>query len=88
MDLGADVAGADDDATLRCDGFGPRIGSAHRSRIGRALSGPGRIRVATFCRVGGIAYMFGPTGGYLLGFLAMARLVGLLGRPGLESDSF
>jgi biotin transport system substrate-specific component len=48
----------------------------------------GAFGLPLFAGGGGIAYMFGPTGGYLLGFLAMARLVGLLGRPGLESDSF
>jgi biotin transport system substrate-specific component len=36
----------------------------------------------------GLAYMLGPTGGYLLGFLAAAALVGWLAQKGADRNAF
>lgn len=44
----------------------------------------GALGLPVFAKGGGLAYMTGPTGGYLLGFLLAAWLVGKLAERGLD----
>lgn len=44
----------------------------------------GALGLPVFAAGGGLAYMAGPTGGYLLGFLAAAALVGYLAERGWD----
>ena len=77
QDQRADLAGAGDAAELcrRRSRRGLRL--AHRHGDGRRLSARGRRRPAGLRRpTAGIAYLMGPTGGFLLGFLPMAFIIG------------
>ena len=60
--------------------LGPRLGSA---TVGLYLL-QGAAGLPVFARGGGLAYMAGPTGGYLAGFLAAAWTVGTLARRGWD----
>jgi biotin transport system substrate-specific component len=44
----------------------------------------GALGLPVFAKGGGLAYMTGPTGGYLLGFLLAAWLVGRLAERGFD----
>lgn len=59
-------------------GYGFRLGST--TMLGYLLLGAAGAPV--FASGGGIAYMIGPTGGYLAGFLLATVVVGLLGDRG------
>lgn len=65
------------------------IGSAYGLRLGLVTllgyMALGAAGLAVFSGdAGGLAYMAGPTGGYLLGFVLAAALVGLLARRGWD----
>jgi biotin transport system substrate-specific component len=58
--------------------FGSRLAAG---AVGLYLA-QGALGLPVFASGGGIAQFFGPTGGYLLGFLGMAWLVGVLADRG------
>jgi len=62
------------------------IGAAYGARLAgvtlAAYLAQGAIGLPVFAGVGGLAYLAGPTGGYLVGFLAAAVLVGWLADRG------
>jgi|GEM_PF-30314 len=64
------------------------IGAAYGSTLGAATVlaylAQGAVGLPVFAKGGGLAYMMGPTGGYLLGFLVAAWLVGKLAERGLD----
>ena len=64
------------------------IGMAYGARLGAATIGlylaQGAVGLPVFASGGGLAYMAGPTGGYLLGFLIAAFVVGLLAQRGWD----
>jgi len=63
------------------------IGVAYGARLGGATVlaylAQGAVGLPVFAAGGGLAYLMGPTAGYLIGFLAAAVLVGLLAERGL-----
>ena len=64
------------------------IGITYGSRLGAATIvlylAEGAAGLPVFAGGGGIAYLLGPTGGYLLGFVIAAALVGWLGEHGWD----
>jgi biotin transport system substrate-specific component len=58
--------------------LGPRAGAASMATYLAA----GALGLPVFAAGGGIAYLLGPTGGYLVGFVPAAALVGALARRG------
>lgn len=64
------------------------IGAAYGSTLGAATVAvylaQGALGLPVFAKGGGLAYLSGPTGGYLLGFLLAAWLVGRLAERGLD----
>ncbi|PLX38104.1 MAG: biotin transporter BioY [Hyphomicrobiales bacterium] len=60
--------------------YGPRLGVA----TVLAYLAEGAIGLPVFAGGGGLAYMAGPTGGYLAGFIASAALVGMLAQRGFD----
>jgi biotin transport system substrate-specific component len=64
------------------------LGAAYGSTLGAATVlaylAQGAVGLPVFAKGGGLAYMMGPTGGYLLGFLVAAWLVGKLAERGLD----
>ena len=64
------------------------IGMAFGWRLGTATValylGQGALGLPVFAAGGGLAYLAGPTGGYLAGFLVAAALVGLLAERGWD----
>jgi biotin transport system substrate-specific component len=63
------------------------IGAAYGARLGGATLlaylAQGAVGLPVFAAGGGLAYLTGPTAGYLFGFLAAAVLVGWLAERGL-----
>jgi biotin transport system substrate-specific component len=63
------------------------IGATYGARLAGITLGSylaiGAVGLPVFASGGGIAYMFGPTGGYLLGFLVAAVLLGYLADRGM-----
>jgi biotin transport system substrate-specific component len=68
------------------------IGAVYGSRLGAATLGlyllQGAFGFPVFASGGGLAYMAGPTGGYLAGFLAAAFLAGVLVERGFGRTLF
>ncbi len=60
--------------------YGPRLAGA---TVGFYLA-QGAIGLPVFATGGGLAYMAGPTGGYLAGFLVAAVVAGLLAERGFD----
>ncbi|BCX18840.1 MAG: biotin transporter BioY [Geminicoccaceae bacterium] len=64
------------------------LGATYGSTLGAATVlaylAQGAVGLPVFAKGGGLAYMMGPTGGYLLGFLVAAWLVGKLAERGLD----
>ncbi len=64
------------------------IGATYGSTLGAATVAlylvQGALGLPVFARGAGLAYMTGPTGGYLLGFLLATWLVGKLAEQGLD----
>lgn len=64
------------------------IGATYGSTLGAATVLvyllQGALGLPVFAKGGGLAYMTGPTGGYLVGFLVAAWLVGKLAERGLD----
>lgn len=62
------------------------IGAAFGWRLGAATLAlylaEGAMGLPVFAKGGGLPYMFGPTGGYLLGFVAAAAVTGYLAERG------
>jgi biotin transport system substrate-specific component len=62
--------------------LGARLGAAAQlTYLGMGVAG-----LPVFATGAGAAYLFGPTGGYLLAFPAAALLAGVLTRPGTRRD--
>ncbi len=63
------------------------LGAAYGSRLGAATVGlyllQGAVGLPVFAAGGGLAYMAGPTAGYLVGFLAAAFVTGAIVERGL-----
>jgi biotin transport system substrate-specific component len=63
------------------------IGAGYGARLAGVTLGSylaiGAVGLPVFAGGGGVAYMLGPTGGYLLGFLAAAMLLGYLADRGI-----
>lgn len=66
------------------------IGATCGARLGAATVAlylaQGAVGLPVFAGGGGLAYMAGPTGGYLVGFLVAAVVVGWLAERGLDRD--
>jgi biotin transport system substrate-specific component len=64
------------------------IGAAYGARLGAATIilylAEGAAGLPVFAGGGGLAYMAGPTGGYLVGFLAAAAVIGWLAERGFD----
>ena len=68
------------------------IGATYGARLAGITLGSylaiGAVGLPVFASGGGVAYMFGPTGGYLLGFLVAAVLLGYLADRGMGRSFF
>jgi biotin transport system substrate-specific component len=64
------------------------VGAAYGARLGAATVtlylAEGAAGLPVFAGGGGLAYMAGPTGGYLVGFLAAAAVIGWLAERGFD----
>ncbi|HJP06270.1 MAG: hypothetical protein CL395_00060 [Acidiferrobacteraceae bacterium] len=66
------------------------LGIAYGPRLGFATGGlyllEGALGLPVFAKGAGFAYLIGPTGGYLFGFLAAMTLMGVLARRGWDRN--
>ena len=64
--------------------YGPRLGFA----TGFLYLLEGALGLPVFAKGGGIAYLMGPTGGYLIGFVAAMTLMGFLANRGWDRKAY
>ena len=78
--LSAILAGADDHANFRVLTLGMLYGWRHATAAVLLYLGEGAVGLSVFAGGGGMAYMAGPTGGYLFGFSCRRRRRRFYGR--------